>query len=114
MRNCARPWAGTSDIEAWGTLDGGASNVSVVKVGLFGYDITCMAIFCAIAGTEVYNCPIIEARGLDGLAFGIKFEIDVAATAAGAYYCAGFHREEHSDIAACQTVTNNNMNYYWS
>ena len=46
-KNCAYPKAGASDVEAWGTLDGGASNGSVIKVGLFGYDITCLANYCA-------------------------------------------------------------------
>lgn len=44
---CANPKAGATDLEAWGTLSGGAGNASVVKVGLFGYDITCLAIYCA-------------------------------------------------------------------
>ena len=44
---CTNPKAGATDLDVWGKLTGGPGNASVVKVGLFGYDITCLANFCA-------------------------------------------------------------------
>lgn len=115
FKNCANPKAGASDIEAWGTLSGGASNNSVVKVGLFGYDISCLAIYCAEQmndwENDGYYCHFIKARGLDGLAFGVNFEIDATSTD---YYCAGFHNEETTDTAICGDKDSDVENYYWT
>jgi hypothetical protein len=45
--SCGNPKAGATAVEAWGALDGDSSNLSEIKVGLFGYDITCLANYCA-------------------------------------------------------------------
>ena len=60
---------------------------------------------------NAYYCHFIKARGLDGLAFGVDFKIDTGSTA---YYCAGFHNEETTDIAVCSDVGMDIENYYWT
>ena len=86
---CGRPLAGVPEIEAWGTLEGGKDTKAILKLGLFGYDITCLAINCAEGSGDYYPyCDLIQARGLDGLAFGIKWELDLASTDP---YWVGFH-----------------------
>ena len=97
---CAWPSPNLSDLEAWGTLDAGADATSEIKVGLFGYDISCIANWCALQINDDSNgyCPTIAARGLDGLSFGANFKIDITTTD---YYCAGFHHAESADNAVC-------------
>ena len=93
---CGAPLAGVPDIEAWGTLEGGKDTKATLKLGLFGYDITCLAINCAEgAGDFTPYCDLIKARGLDGLAFGIKWELDLASTDA---YWVGFHSATGRDF----------------
>ena len=43
---------------------------------MFGYDISCLASFCAGINNEDDGlfCNLIESRGLDGLAFGSYFK----------------------------------------
>jgi hypothetical protein len=86
--------------------------VSEVKVGLFGYDISCLAVMCAqpAAYDSAYYCDFIAARGLDGLAFGVQFKVDVDATA---YYCAGFHRAESFDHCICSENDEDTDNIYF-
>ena len=48
LEGCGNPKAGATAIEAWGALNGDSSNLSEVKVGLFGYDVTCIANYCAL------------------------------------------------------------------
>jgi hypothetical protein len=45
---CGNPTAGVPDIEAWGVVEGGDNTKATVKLGLFGYDITCIAKYCAV------------------------------------------------------------------
>ena len=95
-RSCGAPLAGVPEIEAWGTLEGGDSTTATLKLGLFGYDITCLAVNCAEGSGDYYPyCDLIKARGLDGLAFGIKWELDLAATK---FYWVGFHSETGRDF----------------
>ena len=109
---CPTPRHAASDLEVWNTLEGSTDNASAVKVGLFGYDMTCVANYCALQkGDANYYCPIIEARGLDGLAFGIHFATDVGSAS---FYCAGFRHEESSDTAFCATLNFSGINYYWT
>ena len=109
---CPNPLPGASDLAAWGALDGGSAT-SVISVGLFGYDITCLANYCALQTNDNEYCPFIEARGLDGLAFGVHFEID---TGSSNFYCAGFHNEEFTDIAACtySAASHDVYTLYWT
>lgn len=53
-------------------MEFGADFSGEVRLGLFGYDIACLATFCAGINNEDsgYFCNLIQARGLDGLAFG--------------------------------------------
>lgn len=81
-----------ADLAAWGALAGGATTSEVTKVyiGLFGYDFNCVASVCAENDGDLEDngyCLLINARGLDGLAFGIKTVVDNASTEK---YCAGF------------------------
>lgn len=98
---CGLPAPSTSDLAAWGELEYGdaASDNLAITVGLFGYDISCTASFCAEHDDFNEYCGLIAARGLDGLAFGITFNIDYGSD--DGYYCAGFHKAESSDVMAC-------------
>jgi len=97
----------TSEIESWNALDYSADTTSglVLSVGLFGYDMTCLAGLCAqLENTDggtgfIFKgyCALIESRGLDGLAFGIYAAIPTAG--AGWYYCAGFRNDEPGNKA---------------
>jgi len=68
---------------------------------LFGYDITCLAAFCAGLNNEDdgYNCNLIQSRGLDGLAFGGYFKIDT--NLIGAYYLCFRNTTEESLGNSC-------------
>ena len=75
LQQCTLPDATETDLDAWNTLEGGSSLSAdtELKVGIFGYDISCLAIRC-IEGDisdDMGICDMIEARGLDGLAFGV-------------------------------------------
>ena len=109
-RTCHRPHPSSTDIEAWGTLEGSTSNESEVKVGLFGYDISCIATYCAASDEDNY-CPLIEAMGLDGLAFGMYFKRKEGSSD---MYCGGFHNEEDTDVAICVISAGNPANLYWN
>ena len=102
-------------MESWGTLDLDSAATSEIQVGLFGYDMNCFANYCALqTGDTQTLCDVVEARGLDGLAFGVQFKITKAG-ASGRDYCAGFHREESTDIAVCEEYKTNNMfDFTWS
>jgi len=92
----------SSEVADWNALDMGTSTDTtlVLSVGLFGYDLSCVAGLCAQLNNsdgggdyEDYDgyCGLIEARGLDGLAFGIYSSVPTAATYS---YCAGFRNDE--------------------
>jgi len=77
FRGCGVPSSTSSDILAWNSLAGGSTKAvtTIIKVGIFGYDITCIAEYCAgLIKQDYYGyCPLIAAKGLDGLAFGIHW-----------------------------------------
>jgi hypothetical protein len=57
---CGLAQPSVSDVEAWGKLEGGESNASEIKVGLFGYDISCLANMCAVGtGDDAQYCDFI-------------------------------------------------------
>ena len=97
---CGNPNATPAEIEAWSTLTMTTSATAEVKVGLFGYDMTCLAGWCAAtdnldgdpAAVDDFNgyCGLIDARGLDGLAFGIYWKAPLA----GNNYGVGFRNDE--------------------
>lgn len=95
---CPHPSPGARALAAWNELNVGESTANV-KVGLFGYDITCLANYCATQMDEDYYCPLIAAMGLDGLSIGIHTEWP--STDDLRIYCTGFHKEDSSDHAAC-------------
>jgi hypothetical protein len=49
FNGCGRPSSSSSDLLAWNSLAGGAtkSAKTELKVGIFGYDITCVEEWCA-------------------------------------------------------------------
>jgi hypothetical protein len=44
---CGFPYATTSDVEAWGKVEQAADMKAFFTLGLFGYDISCIASQCA-------------------------------------------------------------------
>lgn len=100
-----------------------------------GYDITCIAQLCtAIGGHDGFNiswggsqysdytsvargpdgyCNFIEARNLDGLAFGAYWKTDVDA---GDYYCIGFRDQvggaRKGNTMTCSGADNENTYTY--
>jgi hypothetical protein len=51
---CGYPTASNPDVEAWKSLDVGDAS-AVLQLGLFGYDITCVAQMCALTfDADVY------------------------------------------------------------
>ena len=45
-RSCGFPDATPAETTSWNLLETGGSASSFIKVGLFGYDMTCFAGFC--------------------------------------------------------------------
>ena len=99
---CGEPKADLDEVASWNALDTGASFTGELKVGLLGYDITCVASVCnqlsdkdgGMAPFGSY-CALIDARGLDGLAFSAHWKIPVDATTK--HYCAGFRNDSPGD-----------------
>lgn len=116
---CGWPQATPDEVSGWNELVGGASFTGTLKLGLFGYDISCVASICAqfnnVEGTGYdYTgyCTLIQARGLDGLAFGFYAQFEGTD-----YYCAGFRNDEPGNrvggnTAIC-TDENDMETYYW-
>ena len=103
FRSCGFPQATPAEVSEWNSLADGGSASGDVKVGLFGYDIACLASMCAsIDNHENANgdgnfkgyCGLIQARGLDGLAFGAYFKLP---STNEEYYCAGFRNDAPND-----------------
>ena len=46
-RACGYPLATPSEVSAWNNLEDNESALAEIKVGLFGYDISCLASLCA-------------------------------------------------------------------
>jgi len=78
---CGFPTATTSDISAWTTLEVGATSASTTKVGLFGYDITCLMEACAVKEEFGSNCTFLFSGHKDGWSMG--FEVDIVAADSG-------------------------------
>jgi hypothetical protein len=45
--HCGYPQATPDEIANWNSLEGGADTAADVRLGLFGYDISCLASVCA-------------------------------------------------------------------
>jgi len=99
------------EIEAWGIVEGGDTTKATLKLGLFGYDITCIAKYCAAQDDYYPYCHLIDAKGIDGLAFGIHWDLDVASTKS---YYVGFHQTEGRDtMAGFKKAQNGIVNKVW-
>ena len=92
---CGWPTATVSDISAWTTLEVGALSASTTKVGLFGYDITCLMEACAVKEEFGFNCTFLFSGHKDGWSMG--FEVDLA-TADASSMTVAQHQEYTGDI----------------
>ena len=72
--NCGYLTPTPTDLESW--TDVGLSAVhgtgAYAKVGLFGYDITCLASMCAEKSDYANYCSFLEGSGIDGWSLGIQ------------------------------------------
>jgi hypothetical protein len=82
----------STDLDAWNEVDKPTGSSAVLTFGLFGYDISCIASMCAQAQDLYGYCTVIEARGIDGLAFGAHISAEEAAITD--YYCVGLRDPE--------------------
>ena len=99
---CGWPTATTSDISAWMTLEVGATSASTTKVGLFGYDITCLMEACAVETERGYACTWLEAGFKDGWSMGFEVDI-VAADSSNMLICQ--HLDWTGDMCTMKTLT---------
>ena len=109
---CGFPEPLPDEISAWNALDLGATATGEIRIGLFNYDMTCVAGFCAAIGNNDGDnnyrsgidgyCNLLSVRQLDGQAFGGYWKIDIAVYED---YCAGFRNNEpgnrNGNIAIC-------------
>ncbi len=98
LARCTWPSPTIADVAAWGEIDFGTGATAVAKVGLFGYDVSCLFEVCYSALDEYNYCG--QLGGVDGLSFGIHTEI-VKADSDGSLYCVGFPDTEFGATAAC-------------
>jgi hypothetical protein len=78
---CGYPLANSNDLEAWNELDVDSGTSAKLSLGLFGYDITCLANLCSSLSDYYGYCSTIFAKGFDGLALGAHAVGDSTATA---------------------------------
>lgn len=112
---CGQPFATAPEITSWNSLNTDAATIGEIKVGLYNYDITCLREWCELinykddsklSGSAGFSghCGFIEARDLDGLAFGIHWNLDSFNSVANPY-CAGFRNDDegnrNGNIAVC-------------
>lgn len=72
---CDYPVPSTTDLAAWGTVANTAASTavsSVVKVGLFGYDTSCLLSLCAEEDDFASLCSVLDGLGLDGWSMGVS------------------------------------------
>lgn len=87
-------------------MEVGATSASTTKVGLFGYDITCLMNACAIKEEFSYACTWLLAGFKDGWSMGFEVEI-VAADSGDMYICQ--HQEFTGDFCVSKTLTRYGM-----
>jgi hypothetical protein len=102
---CGYPTATVSDIDAWKTLDVGATSTSTTKVGLFGYDITCLMESCAVKENVSYACTFLNSGHKDGWSMGFEVEV-IAADSNDFYICQ--HHEYAGDFCVKMSLTTYN------
>lgn len=99
------------DVQAWNKLTPNGSSKAVLKVGLFGNDMSCITAFCAETANDSNNfCQMVQAKGIDGWAFGAYFN---TANGNTNYYCAGFHNKQYSDNMVCNMLGPIKITNYW-
>lgn len=118
--NCGSPSATSAEIAQWNFLLTGPTSSTDMKLGLIGYDISCLQHWCELIdykddgkhkgdGTFSGYCGIIDSRKLDGLAFGMYWKIPKLSKND---HCIGFRGDEEGtrsgNIEACH------RNYYKS
>jgi len=96
---CGFPGPSSTDLDAWNEVDKPSGSSATLTLGLFGYDISCWANLCSQAQDENSYCTLIQARGLDGLAFGVHISAEEASITD--YYCVGLRDPEFGDKAVC-------------
>ena len=82
---CDYPVPSTTDLAAWGTVANTATTTnvnSVVKVGLFGYDTSCLLSLCAEEDDFASLCSVLDGLGLDGWSIGVSVKKVAADTGA--------------------------------
>lgn len=75
---CDYPVPSTTDLTAWGTVTKTGGVTSVVKVGLFGYDTSCLLSLCAEEDDYASLCSVLDGLGLDGWSMGVSVKIVAA------------------------------------
>lgn len=75
---CGWPNPSTSDLESWKTLTNTATATSVVKVGLFGYDTSCILGLCATQDDYNSLCTALTGLGIDGWSMGTQVKVTAA------------------------------------
>ena len=72
--NCGYLTPTPTDMDSW--TDVSLSTIhgtgSYAKVGLFGYDITCLASMCAEKSDYANYCSFLVGSGIDGWSLGVK------------------------------------------
>jgi len=71
------PHATSTDVTSWSTLEWDSTDATdadlKAKVGLFGWDVSCIHEICALFLEEDPACSILAAEGIDGHAIGIDW-----------------------------------------
>lgn len=69
FRACSFPQATPAEITSWATLADGSSTTGSIRVGLFGYDISCLESMCASIDNEEFYAdgPDSATKGNCGL-----------------------------------------------
>ena len=99
---CEKPHASGADIAAWNSLSLGTStNAEMkVKVGLFGWDFTCIYQLCSTAQDPDESCRFLEKLFEDqgttpiGLALGINWNFTTLQYASGFSYSVLFDNKK--------------------
>ena len=63
----------TTDTDSWSVLTNavGTNAATIIKVGLFGQDLSCLNSLCAANQDNDGYCSVMTALGLDGWSMGI-------------------------------------------
>jgi len=72
--NCGYLSPTPTDLESWTavTLLASHGTGAEINVGLFGYDLTCLASMCAVKSDYYNYCSFLEGSGIDGWSLGVE------------------------------------------